>query len=440
MHHMSRRFAVMCLPFLLAGGCERIKSASPLSPSLAGPLPGVTIQAPAPVEPSMAAQIAIDQQPILLTVANATTNSVRPLTYIFEVSTDASFLIKVFSQTGVQPGANGRTSMRMPDALGAERTYYWRAMADDGANASQYSATANFRVYTPVVIQPPTLRDPIDGVTLATRRPTLIVGNAQRTGPAGAVQYLFEVATDSAMANRLVSVIVDEAAGQTSYAITQDLASATRYFWRSRALDPGHQSEYTAIQSFVSPTVAVTPTPLPIPGGGGSPGPSVASDAINMSAATILNSPVDLASWPAAAALTTVDIGSTGIYVEFTKKDGPNRWPDVVPPGWDGPLQYTLGMCLNIGGKWYCSAVIEYWHGLDRAGGPPSQFALNWFYDPSRWAPMTGHQPSVGEQIGFFVCAGDCRNNTRGDLSPLKERTNVVLVPMPGNGGAVYRF
>ena len=65
---------------------------------------------------------------------------------------------------------------------------------------------------------------------------------------------------------------------------------------------------------------------------------------------------------------------------------------------------------------------------------------MNWFYDPIRWAPMTGHQPAVGETIGFFVCAGDCRNNVRGDLSPVKERSNIVLVKMPGPGGAVYRF
>ena len=45
-------------------------------------------------------------------------------------------------------------------------------------------------------------------------------------------------------------------------------------------------------------------------------------------------------------------------------------------------------MCLRIGGTWYCSAVVEFWHGLDEGGGPPTQFAENWFYDSARWAPM----------------------------------------------------
>jgi len=186
-----------------------------------------------------------------------------------------------------------------------------------------------------------------------------------------------------------------------------------------------------------TPEPEPTPTPTPTP----TPGPSgVASDHFDMSQATIRNSPLDLASWPITTALTTVDIRPSGIAVDFSKKDGPGRWPDVVPPGWDGGLQYTLGMCLNIGGRWYCSAVVQYWHGLPESGGEPWNYAMNWFYDPFRWAPMTGHQPAPGETIGFFVCAGDCRNNTRGDLSPVKERTNVVLVPMPGNGGATYRF
>ena len=52
---------------------------------------------------------------------------------------------------------------------------------------------------------------------------------------------------------------------------------------------------------------------------------------------------------------------------------------------------------------------------------------------------MTGHQPAPGELVGFFVCAGDCRNNTRGDMSPVRERSNVVLIPFPGNTGA-YTF
>ena len=177
------------------------------------------------------------------------------------------------------------------------------------------------------------------------------------------------------------------------------------------------------------------PEPAPPSGGGG-----FATDAIDLNQTTLLNSPRDFASWPITTAITSLDINGNGIRVQFSKKSGAGRWPDITPPGWDGPLQYTLGMALNINGRWYASTVVEYWYGLDRSGGQPSQYAMNWFYDPWRWAPMTGHQPAVGEIIGFFVCQGDCRNNLNGTLSPLRERSNVVLVPMPSDSGAVYNF
>ena len=65
---------------------------------------------------------------------------------------------------------------------------------------------------------------------------------------------------------------------------------------------------------------------------------------------------------------------SNGVHVEFSKKQGAGRWPDFTPRGWDGPLQYTLGMVLSISGQLYASAPIEFWTGLDAAGGPPSQY------------------------------------------------------------------
>jgi len=192
-------------------------------------------------------------------------------------------------------------------------------------------------------------------------------------------------------------------------------------------------------RSYIQPP-APTPAPVQTPAPTPVPPPSGGPDQINMSAAHIVNSPGDLASWPVTTTLSRVDIGQGGVHVEFSKQSGAGRWPDVTPPGWSGTLQYTLGMCLNINSTWNCSAVVEFWYGLDEGGGPPSGYANNWFYDPARWAPMTGHQPAPGETIGFFVCAGDCRNNKLGDLSPVKERSNVVLLPMPGNGGGAFTF
>jgi hypothetical protein len=51
---------------------------------------------------------------------------------------------------------------------------------------------------------------------------------------------------------------------------------------------------------------------------------------------------------------------------------------------------------------------------------------------------MTGHQPAVGEKVGFFVTAGNARNE--GAVTSVKERSNVVIVPFPTDGGAVFNY
>jgi len=87
-------------------------------------------------------------------------------------------------------------------------------------------------------------------------------------------------------------------------------------------------------------------------------------------------------------------------------------------------------MGLNINSQWYCSAVIQYWFG--RALGASAAIARDWFYDPARWGPMAGYQPSLNEIVGIFVCEGNCRGITQANASPARERSNVVLVPWYG--------
>jgi len=280
----------------------------------------------------------------------------------------------------------------------------------------------------PVVLTAPAPVSPGGNAVVSSTQPTLVVTNAARTGPAGSTAYRFQVSQDVAFGSSAKLWTVAEGSGQTSLTVPEALATGATYFWRAQAFDGSVTSPWSSIMTFSTPS-----TNSPSPGSG-------AADQMNMSAATILNSPRDLASWPVTTSLEVVDMGPGGISVQFSKKDGGGRWPDVTPPGWDGPLEYTLGMCLFINNQWYCSAVVEFWHGLDRSGGAPGDYATNWFYDPIRWAPMTGHQPAVGETVGIFVCAGDCRNNPNGTLSPVRERSNVVLVRQPSGGGAVYRF
>lgn len=177
-----------------------------------------------------------------------------------------------------------------------------------------------------------------------------------------------------------------------------------------------------------APSAPAPPPPPPPP-----PNPSGPSDAIDLRQATITDSsPRDVADWPITTVITGMDFRADGVRVDFSKKNGPGRWPDVTPPGWDGPLQYTLWMVVNINGRWYTSGGAEYWYGLDRQGGPPSQFAYNWYYSPAVWGPLANHQPANGEYTGFFVTAGDARAK---DVRSVRERSNVVGLPFPSGGG-----
>src|SRR5579864_4109006 len=108
---MNCKLAATCAIFAATtAACAADKSSNPLSPSVAGPIAGVGISAPQTLQPAAGSRISTDQQPITLTVGNATTTGVRPLTYVFEIAVDASFANLVFSRDGIPPGATGQTS------------------------------------------------------------------------------------------------------------------------------------------------------------------------------------------------------------------------------------------------------------------------------------------------------------------------------------------
>jgi len=150
----------LCAAALSLTACQVSKSSNPLSPTVAGPIPGVNITAPKPVDPTVGSRIAVDSQPLTLTVENASTSGVRPLSYLFEVATDSSFNNKVFTRDGITPGDGGRTAIKLPEALATGRTYYWRVRAQDGANTGSYSTPVNFNVFTPIVINAPVPQAP----------------------------------------------------------------------------------------------------------------------------------------------------------------------------------------------------------------------------------------------------------------------------------------
>ncbi|HEX3703494.1 MAG TPA: VCBS repeat-containing protein [Vicinamibacterales bacterium] len=136
-----------------------------------------------------------------------------------------------------------------------------------------------------------------------------------------------------------------------------------------------------------------------------------------------------------------------GLSFEFTKKA---TWPDYTPPGWDGPLEYTVWAVVNVNGHWYTSGFIQMWRERASTGAPlltipagsaVNNFAKNWAYD-ARWGPMSysvsGYQPHAGETVGFFVSAGNARGI--GTVTSLRERSNVVTVSLPANDTGTFSF
>lgn len=272
---MTSRFPLLraaILPALLATaalGCEQSKTSNPLSPLIAGPIEGVTITTPVLLEPEAGRKFKPDQQPLTLLIENPSSNSPRPFTLRIEMAADAQFAGTVVTREGLEPGPNGRTSFRLPDALPAGRIYYWRVRAEDGANTGSYTAARAFEVLEPVIIGAPTPTTPIGGARVATRQPDLVVSNAAVSGPYLPLKYFFEVATDAAFANRVAFEERSPGAAETTLTMPHTLPYDTLHYWRVRVSDSEVTGAWSAIESFRTP---LAPTVAPPGGGSGTPG------------------------------------------------------------------------------------------------------------------------------------------------------------------------
>jgi hypothetical protein len=210
--------------------------------------------------------------------------------------------------------------------------------------------------------------------------------------------------------------------GLPAGAITVQFAAAG-YVTQTKALT---LNENAVLDVVLQRWAAPAPPPPPVPSSG---------DQIDMHTVIVRGGCCgDVANWPVTTQIRVVDANFGGWFVDFSAK---NSWPEVVPPGWDGGIQYTLWVVEKINGQWITAGGVEFWKSLARQGGPPSRLASNWYYAPGVWGELASHQPAVGEQIGVFVTAGDQRAK---DIRVVTERSNVVLVPFPSDGGAYYPF
>ena len=170
------------LAALIAAGCQQSKSANPLSPDIAGPIPGVSITAPKPLEPAVGQTLETSQQPFTFLIENASTSGVRPLYLQFQLAADAGFQTIAHGVDRIEPGPHGRTTYTMNIALANPGTYYWRSRSFDGANTGPWSATGSFTLAEPVIIEKPIPVSPIGQIDTLT--PQFIIRNSRNSVPA----------------------------------------------------------------------------------------------------------------------------------------------------------------------------------------------------------------------------------------------------------------
>lgn len=168
-------------------------------------------------------------------------------------------------------------------------------------------------------------------------------------------------------------------------------------------------------------------------------------DAIDLSAAVVHNSPRDVASWPATVQIERLTMRpghEQGLSFEFSPR---LRWPDYVPPGWtpgEG-LQYTVWAGCLVDGVWHVAGVIQMWRTRASTGAPVLTQWRDWCYDPNRWGPMVNYQPRVGDNMIFFLTAGNARKGSAGpepDVTSVRERSNVVMVELPVGDSGEFSF
>jgi hypothetical protein len=415
-----------CALLVVTTACTKSSPARPTETSAApageavtsATVNGITLTTPTITTPVVGQRYRFAEQPLTFAIRNAASTGATALTYTFQIAKDGNFTNLAYSKDGVAEGTGGTTSLKI-DKLAGASDYFVRVRANSGGSAGPFGAARAFNVGPEVILQAPVLTTPGNGGNLSGNG-TLITNNVAKTGPAGPISYRFDVSDSSSFGNLVFTRTVSEGSNQTSVTMDAKLTSQATYFWRVTASDPSN-----AVTSPVSSTFSFKYVPF------------------DMRDAVIVNSPPDLGSWPETAKITSINFSPGAFEVDFDKRDSPDRWPDMIPKGFAGPLQYTLGLCAQINGVWYCSGVVQFWYGRElSASAPPGDVGFEWFYNPIRWGPLFLHQPAEGELIGLWAAAGNLRDGadfTQASCPRVCERTNVQLIPWT-NGFASYAY
>jgi hypothetical protein len=370
---------------------------------------GISLTTPTPVAPLAGANVRFAEQPLTLQVRNAVSTGGSGLTYSFQIATDGNFSGVVFSRDGVAEGASGTTSVTA-DRLAGARTYFWRARANAGGVAGLYTTARAVNIGPEVVIQKPSLGDPAPNGQVA-EQPTLNVYTVSRTGPAGPIKYRFEVSESSSFGSLVYTATADERTDlpYTPHVVSTKLVVDRTYYWRVQAQDPTN--------SVNGPFSDVQPFKV--------------SQAIDINTVNFVCGSPNVSKWAATSQVTFVGFGAGRFYFDHTRN---GSWPRFRFP--DGAEQEaTVWALFNIDGQWWAGGGERIRPSqTDKELGRPSDIGYGWYFMPN-CGPMTGYVPRDGELVGFMATNGNARIS---DEHVTEERSNIVLIAWPGEGGGFF--
>lgn len=256
------RAVVVGLAAVVAAACQQSKSANPLSPDIAGPIPGVSITATKALEPFAGQTLETTQQPFTFLIENGSTSGVRPLYLQFQLASDGGFQSIVHAADNVTVGPNGRTSYKMSQTLANPGQYFWRSRVADGANTGPWSGATTFTLAEPVIIEAPAPMSPAGQID--TLAPVFIVRNGRVSGPAGPVVVHIELALvpDPGAVQAVISAGL--AGGPTTSVPPGGAAPyATTIYWRTYATNGAIESPRSDWVAFRTPAAPTPNAPTP---------------------------------------------------------------------------------------------------------------------------------------------------------------------------------
>jgi hypothetical protein len=145
-------------------------------------------------------------------------------------------------------------------------------------------------------------------------------------------------------------------------------------------------------------------------------------------ASAILTGGADIRAWPITTTITRLSTGVNGLDAAFDKK-GNGSWPDIVPPGWTGPIYYTVWLgAMLADGLHLAASLVSYRgqqsNGVEGAGAGDvtniGQYSQNlWYLDPA----LKAHIVTEGETLYLLVTAGGFRGLS---VVTVQERSQLV--------------